>query len=529
MKKRIIAIFFLSVNFISLPALAENTQHHGASSSANNHVFSSLNNLRKIPKITNKSSLTDDGTIAAGNSQIEGTTDLPTKGPLYLPVDLNVPGQSFVSSGPYIGIPLEFTGGHLIVNSPSINEDVILLNVNKNITQRLSALGRPIGKALGSHILLSGSIEGQALNKNIVGMKSTSDIDLSTVNLDAFIMGPSQWTSAFFEFSYDNNIGSQTGSFSSNNRMLNSRVRVSRAFIILGDFMRSPFYASFGQMNVPFGVYSTTMSSSPLTKILGKTLSRAIVVGYKSPGKNSLLVSGYAFNGPSHVNASSAINNGGLNINYSFVQDRYTAKIGGGVIANIADSIGMQFTGNNQNNPPMFGGFGGPNETYVIDGVSSNPSFPVVSVATGNENISHMVPAVDINAKLGLGAHLQMIVEYLFATTSFSHKDLKFNDSGAQPQALNMEIAYNLPWFENPTSIGASYQMSRDALAIGLPASRYSTTANTSFWKNTLQTVEFRRDVNYGVSDTSSGSMIQGPSGNSKSANVVTLKFDYFF
>lgn len=474
-------------------------------------------------------SISNDGSNAAGNSQIEGPTDLPTRGPLYLPVDLDVPGQSFVSSGPYIGVPLEFAGGYLIVNTPSVNEDILLLNIDKSIDQRLKALGRPTGKALGSHILLSGLVEAQALGRGGSGTSGGSDIDLTSVNLDAYIMGPSSWTSAFFEFAYDNNIGTQTGGFSSTDRVLNSRVFLTKGFIILGDFTQSPFYASLGQMYVPFGVYSTTMVSSPLTRILARTLARPLVVGYKSQDANSLLLTGYIFSGPAKINGTNHINNGGINVSYSFKQEKYTAVIGGGVISNIADSLGMQFTGNNTNNPPLFGGFGGPIETYVPGGATNIPSSDVLQIATGSEDLVHRVPAYDFNLKFSLGENWQMIAEYILASTSFNNQDLQFNDHGAKPQAANLEIVYNIPWITYPTSISGSYQLSEDALAIGLPAKRYSLTANTSFWRNTLQSLELRRDINYGKSDTSTGSGVTGPSGNGGFANVITLQFQYYF
>ncbi len=473
--------------------------------------------------------IVNDGSNAAGNSQIEGPTDLPSRGPLYLPIDLDVPGQSFVSSGPYIGVPLEFAGGYLIVNTPSVNEDILLLNIDKSIDQRLKALGRPTGKALGSHILLSGLVEAQALGRGGSGTNGASDIDLTSVNLDAYIMGPSSWTSAFFEFAFDNNIGTQSGAFSSNDRVLNSRVFLTKGFIILGDFTQSPFYASLGQMYVPFGVYSTTMVSSPLTKILARTLARPLVVGYKSQDTNSLLLTGYIFSGPARINDTKHINNGGFNVSYSFKQDKYTAVIGGGVISNIADSLGMQFTGNNTNNPPLFGGFGGPIETYVPGGATNIPSSDVFQVATGDENLVHRVPAYDFNLKFSLGDNWQMIAEYIFASTNFSNDDLQFDDHGAKPQAANIEVIYNIPWITFPTSISGSYQLSEDALAIGLPAKRYSLTANTSFWRNTLQSLELRRDINYGKSDTSTGSGVTGPSGNGGFANVITLQFQYYF
>ncbi len=491
------------------------------------HALKKQGNNQADPPATKKTTVAANanppGMTPSKNPQIQGPTDLPITGPLYLPVDLDVPGQSFVSSGPYIGIPLEFSGGNLIINTPSVNEDVILLNVDLNVDKRLRAMGRD-PEGIGSHILLSGLVEGQALYRNGGGASSDStDIDLTSVNLDAYILGPSPWTSAFIEFAYDNNIGTQTGSFSNNDRVLDSRVFVNKAFIVLGDFTRSPYYASLGQMFVPFGVYSTTMVSSPLQKILARTPARAAVVGYKSQSENSLLATGYIFNGPTQTDNTNRINNAGVNLSYKFTKgEKFSATFGGGIIKNIADSGGMQITGNNNFNPPLFGGFGGPIETFT------NTAGVVEQVATGDENLVHQVPAVDANMKLGMG-DFQFIGEYITAIRHFSPADMTFNGDGAQPQAMNVELVYNIPYFVNPTSVGVSYQWSQDALAIGLPSQRYSLTINRSFWKNTLQSLEFRRDYDYERGDTSTGSGIAGPTGTSGIVNMITFQFDYYF
>lgn len=487
--------------------------------SADTHAPTAKNSNLNAPSLSSKKNLTGN----AGTDAIEGPNDLPTKGPLYLPIDLDVPGQSFVSSGPYIGIPLEYSGSNLIINSPNVNEDIALLKIRKNITQRLIDLGRPI-ESMGSHILLSGIIEGQALYRTAGGgNNNTSDIDLTTVNLDAYVLGPSNWTSGLLEFSYDNNIGTQTGSFSSNDRLKNSRVFVNKAFVVLGDFQLSPFYLSFGQMYVPFGVYSSTMISSPLTKILGRTQARALVIGYKQQTENSLNISGYIFHGPSYVAHPSRINNGGINIDYAFKMRSVHADVGMGVIGNIADSQGMQYTGNSNNFPPLFGGFSGPTETFT------NNEGEVVQISTGEEELAHRVPAYNLHTLLGIGDNIQVIGELVAASTSFASEDLAYNSAGAKPVAWSLEGVYNIPRFHKPTSISISYQQSHEALALGLPAKRVSMAINTSYWKSTLQSFELRHDINYGEGTTSAGSGVEGPGGGGHPVNMATFQFDYYF
>ena len=122
------------------------------------------------------------------------------------PIDIDVPGQYFVSSVPFIGVPLAFSGSNLIINSPNINEDVALLNIRKAIRERLNLLGRP-QEVDHAHLLLSGIVEAQAIYTDPGEGPTSADIDLTDVELDGYILGPSNWTSALFAMTYDNNLG----------------------------------------------------------------------------------------------------------------------------------------------------------------------------------------------------------------------------------------------------------------------------------------------------------------------------------
>src|SRR3990167_9452296 len=159
---------------------------------------------------------TTPDTSGAQNTPSGGSL-LPTSGLTYLPVDLDVPGQSFVSSGPYIGIPLQFSGSNLIINNPSVNQDVSLLKIRKNIHKRLEALC-VVEEQDHAHVLLSGAVEGQAMYKNIGGGSDSTDIDLTNATLDAYILGPSDWVSALMSLTYDNYLVTNSGSLANNSR-----------------------------------------------------------------------------------------------------------------------------------------------------------------------------------------------------------------------------------------------------------------------------------------------------------------------
>ncbi len=414
------------------------------------------------------------------------------------PMDFDVPGKSLVSTGPYLGIPLQFSGSNLIINSPSINLDLSLLSTRKTISERQAELGRPADTD-GAHVLLSGMIQGQASATRNNG--GSSNVTLTDSTLDAYILGPSHWTSGLIELSYDNN-----NSVTSNNPTKNSRVFINKGFIVIGDLLQSPVYASIGQMYVPFGVYSTTLVSSPMTKTLGRTQARAIAVGYHPQETNALYATTYAFNGGTYTTSSqNKVDNGGLNAGYHFQVGSLHANLGGGVIANIADSQSMQSTGNSS---PQFGGFG---------------------AITSSEQLQHRVAGYNTHVSLAVGDSWDFIAEYVQAARRFDPTDLTIDTQGAKPSAFNIEGVYTIPYFEKPTSVTLAYGQSHSALALGLPAQRYSFVVNHSYWKSTMESIELRRDYNYANNATSSGSSVAGPGGIGGSFDAITLQFAYFF
>jgi hypothetical protein len=511
------AVSLLLLGVVSVPVLADTTdQHMQRLEQQVNQLQDELRSMKKQPvshKKTNKHKRKQvESTVVTSSTATDDAHGIPRTPKAYLesfPIDPDVPGKSFVSTGPYIGVPYIYSGGDLVINSPSVNQDVALLNVRKAIRAKLSALGRA-DESDHAHLLLSGIVEGQASYLR-PGVGSTkTNIDLSSAELDGYVLGPSNWTSGLLAFAYDNANGVSEGTFNNNARAQNSRLFLSKAFITIGDFSKTPFYGSIGQMYVPFGTYSTSMITSPLTKAIGSTKARAIVVGYQQQSDaNAFYTSGYVFKGDSYVGSTSRVNNGGINAGYRYSIGNIHGDFGGGVIANVADSNGMQ---NNGNSTPQFGGFG----------ASGN----------GNENIAHRVPGLDLRGMLNVGDHIDLLGEYIGAINSFSKNDLTMNTHGAKPQAFHLEGAYTFSAFDKPSSLAVSYGKSKDALALGLPAQRYLVALNTSWWKDTLQSIEYRHDVNYAAGNYASGtgtSVTQVINGAGKPDNAVTAQIDIYF
>ncbi len=103
-----------------------------------------------------------------------------------------------------------------------------------------------------------------------------------------------------------------------------------------------------------------------------------------------------------------------------------------------------------------------------------------------------------------------------------------YGDEGAKPSAQNIELAYTLHLFDQPSSLAIGYGHTSQAAMLGLPNRRYNIAYNVSVWKHTLETIEFRREYNYshGVASNLTGDALE----NLGSAqNVITAQVYVYF
>lgn len=406
-----------------------------------------------------------------------------------------------VFSSPYIGINSAFDGSDLIVNESSVNFDYRLLKQIEAYQQYLIQQGLP----LPAHPVLeiSGKLEAQSFYDMPSPGKKTFDLDLTGAALDVFV-GINPYVNGFLDLQYDNTSNLEADG----DRMNNSRVYLRQGFVTIGRLSEFPGYASIGQLFVPFGQYSSYLLTDPVTKTLGRTKARALVLGYRPD--DGLYGAAYVFKGNTDVSREAE---GGGSLGYKHTYGQLDTNISAGLISNLGESEGMQATsGSAYPNIPFIG--------YAYSVIGSDYS--------NAENLKHSVPGFNANASLSYGNY-SLLAEYVRALRKFDPTDMSFNNRGAQPQGFHTEGIYSFSIYDKPSSFVVGYDFTQDALALLLPRDRIWTALNVSPWKDTIATLEYRHDIEYNAGNVATGGGSAPFSAPSKKDDAVTLQFGVYF
>ncbi len=404
-----------------------------------------------------------------------------------------------VSTSPYISLKTAFDASDIWSQQSSMNEDLTLLRYKQDLEhnlqkKNLSLDQRPI-------IEISGALEG-VISQRFNGYDGSSqgDINLSTAELDVFAMA-SRWASVFMSVQFDNS-PPDTGS-----RVTNSRLYLSRAFATIGDLDVSPFYLTVGQFYLPFGRYSSNMLTTPLTTSLARINDRAFLLGYAN--KNGFYAEGFVYSGFRDNGASVGVKQGGANLGYKTSFDKKgTFSIGAGAVTNMADSQGMAGTG---------------------AGALQFPGF--ANLKSNTYSIENNVPGGDVHSEISYGPWA-IVGEFISALSDFSPQDMTFNGEGAAPKALHTELWRTFKIYDKDYMWGVSYGQTWQALGFNLPKQSYATYVRTSFWKNTVEIIEFRHDQDYSTDDVATAAIGFGNfinQGTGKSRNTLLAQIGVYF
>lgn len=403
-----------------------------------------------------------------------------------------------VVSSPYLGDRPAFDGSDYIVNISSINRDIRLMQQRRRMYRAYESIGYPIPQM--PIIALSGKSEPVAVLNNPFRANTDGDITLGSSELDV-AAALNQNVEAYIAIAYDESppaVGP---------RINNSAFNLNMGFVNIGDLDKSPFYFTAGQLYVPFGRYSSSMISAPLTMNVARTKTRPVILGYKSQEDTGPFAAVYGYRSDTTLGKSGV---GGVNLGYIFSKDDITGEIGGSYITSIADAAGMQSTGSNVGT--TFGGFG--------------------SLTNGSEEV-RKTPALDFHGNIGIDRY-NFTAEWVGAIDRFRPQDLSYNGYGARPQAIQTEVGMTFRAFNRPSSIGVGYQWSKDALALNLPKQRILGVFNISIWKDTVESLEYRHDMDYGATQFANGAAPPGfvniPTiGTGQSADTVSAQIGVYF
>lgn len=434
-----------------------------------------------------------------GNTLVDVVTD--PKHPIFI---IGTP----VISSPYIGINSEYNASDLIVNQPYVNEDLYLLQQRKQLWHYLHVQhDYPVSNT--PIVNLSGKVEAQIIHGDEFDEfqnNSGNDIDLTGIELDTEVL-VNKWVTGLIAFVFDNNPPNQ-----SLRRIDNSNVFLDRGFLTVGNLAELPLYATIGQLYVPFGQFSSAMLSDPFTKILGRTKARAVNLGFSKQfnAENNLNLAAFLFRGPTRTSIdNNGLHNFGANIDYTFTKPKWNLDLAASYIRSIADAVGMQHNGNAGIN--------------TFNGFSTNISTEIMNPVSG----------LDARGTLGIGP-VSLSAEYVTAACPFSVTALSFGTEnvlfGAKPQAFHTEAAYKFDILSKPSSIAIGFDQSREALGLQIPKKRYVATASTSIWKDTIESIEFRHDIDYALTDVATGGQGFEPmTGTGNSSNAITFQIGLYF
>lgn len=403
-----------------------------------------------------------------------------------------------VVTAPYLGDRPAFDGSDYIVNISSINRDLRLMEQRRRLYRAYRSIGYP--KPNMPIIAISGKVEPVAMiNKSYLG-KSKSDLNLGSSELDV-AAALNDKVEGFMSIAYDDTpppIGP---------RVSNSNFSLNMGFVNIGNLDKSPIYFTAGQMFVPFGRYSSSMISSSLPLRLTRTKSRPFILGYKSQRGFGPYAAAYGFKSDTGLGHGGI---GGANIGYTIRSGDLSGDIGAGYISSITDSTGMQDNGS----APFttFGGFSSP--------------------TNGNELI-HKVGGINAHGNISFDRY-SLTAEWVGASGSFRARDLSFNGRGARPQAAQLEAGITFMAFGKPASLAATYQWTKDSLALNLPKQQYGGVFNISIWKDTVESIEYRHSVDYRTTQFANGAAAPGQFnfttfGTGRSADAVIAQIGIYF
>ena len=263
------------------------------------------------------------------------------------------------------------------------------------------------------------------------------------------------------------------------------------AYVTMGNFAKTPFYARVGREYLRYGHYERNVLPATFTQLLTQTHADAIEIGFVDwHGFNGSVATFRSFprppavgpfGGPAGIPRNVHVNNVAVQLGYDYQNGPFSAEMS---VDWLLDMSSVNFIGT-------------PNANHVGLGVPSSGRRRSAIAATIKANWN----AFD------------MMAQYTSSINRFNPANMNFNvgpfiglGTGARPTAWMIALGYTFTMMNNNDShVGINYQMTHNALALGLPRYRVQGDATVDVWKNTSVGVTLVYDKDYGV--TSAGTL----------------------
>ncbi len=330
-----------------------------------------------------------------------------------------------------------------------------ILKQDKKIDEKAAAAGGTDALSrIGKYVSVSGLLEGDLVFSGDYAGEDSSEITLSTVEL-GFDIALAEWANAFTLLKYD---GDEDDFF------------LDEGYLTLGQTDAYPAFLSIGKMVTPFGDYNTNMLQDPFTQTLGEINEGAAVIGY---ARNGITASAFAYNGVDELGDNKKINGFGLGLRYDLEQEEgLNLRLGAGWVDNLASAGGI--------------------------------SDALPRTEDDEPQLTDSVAGVNLHAGASYGP-FSGLVEYTAALDSFDAADLAFRDGGAQPAALNGELAYSTAILGFDTVFALGMQKTWESLGLELAELRYSAAVAVALVEGATVTLEYFLDEDYDSSDGGTG------------------------
>ncbi len=365
-----------------------------------------------------------------------------------------------------------------------------LIDQNRQLTQRIGELEGKMAetnaktaeqlKALDKHdekadpkkisdiVTLSGLIEVEMAAGDDFAGDNFNSFDLATVELGLDAKA-TDWTAGHILLKYED--GDDDDHFF-----------IDEATVVLGNSDKFPLLLTVGKFYMPFGNFETNMIQDPLTLDIGEINDAGASIGLEA---NSFTASLHGYKGMNETGAGDTIKGFGATAGYGYEEDDISFHVGISWINNIADSDGA-----------------------IADAFDS----------AGLDDIDDFVNGLGAHIGAGFGP-VSFIGEYVTSLDSFSVSEIAYAGYGAKPSAWNSELAYTIELLEREMVFAVGYQQTDEAVALGLPKSRYSGAAGMEILPATTLSLEYAYDDDYDLED----------GGNGENANVFTAQLAHKF